>query len=109
MSAKGPYSNLEFLQQELDDSLIKAAILGDTEEVICLIEKGASPRAKDGQAIMKAAFNGHSQVIKQLIRDDDTLANIRNSFALYLAAFNHHQDVVMLFLRNKNVIEYNKF
>ena len=66
-------------------ALVRAASLGDTDEVRRLLDAGADPNSADGSgrtAVTHAAYGGHAAVVRLLVdagadldRQDDTRAN----------------------------------
>lgn len=82
--------------------LVNSAKIGDLNEVISLIEKGADIHFNDDQALQLSASNGHSLVVEYLINN---YANIyaNSSEALISSASNGHLEVVKLLIQHGNV------
>ena len=62
-------------------------------------------RDESDYAIRHAAANGHTEVVKLLLKDKRVDPTARNNFAIRWAAKKGYQDVVRLLLKDKRVIE----
>jgi len=76
-------------------ALIWAAVNGHTEIVKLLIPV-SNPKANDSAALRWAAINGHTEIVKLLIPVSDPKA--RDSAALRWAAINGHTEIVKLLI-----------
>lgn len=76
-------------------------ILGEREKINAkkikqLIKEGADPKADDSGALLWAAKNGHTKIVKLLIPLSDPKAC--DSYALRMAAKNGHTEIVKLLI-----------
>jgi ankyrin repeat protein len=86
--------------------LVTAALAGQRETMILLIDKGADPRGRDGNgftALHAAAHTGHLDIVEMLIdhgldiNDQENMAGIT---PLHAAAERGYRDIVDILLRH---------
>jgi ankyrin repeat protein len=57
---------MKYTQQQLNNALFQASKLGLTKAVVKLLELGADPKVYGSRALILAAENGHTEVVKLL-------------------------------------------
>ncbi|MDX1917298.1 MAG: ankyrin repeat domain-containing protein [Rickettsiaceae bacterium] len=90
-------------QADLNENFFKAISANDIREVIDLINQGADVNGRDRYnktALIKAAFNGHTEVAALLLEKGAEVNGQHSSgaTALVCAAFNGHTEVAALLL-----------
>jgi ankyrin repeat protein len=106
-SSKTAESSKHAKASDLDLKLIESAKLGDKAKVAALIKQGANVNAQDiggYSALMNAAANGHSDVVKILLSEGAD-PSLRGNYywgetALMMAARKGRKDAAQILLRN---------
>lgn len=83
-------------------ALSEAAAAGMVDVVKLLLTR-VNPFADDGIALRRAAFNGHSEVVRLLLQDGRADPGSRNNAAMLVAAGYGYSDVVKLLLHDVRV------
>jgi len=89
-----------------DTRLHQAALDGNKEEVMRLLEEGLNVNSKDPDGrtpMMYASFNGHTEIVSELLKKG-TMVNLRDNYgrtALMFASSGPFPETVKLLLQNK--------
>lgn len=100
-------------KDHLDHMLSAGADRGFVDEVKQLLEAGADPASEENLPIRKAAENGHTEIVRLLLRDKRVDPGVSGGyvcgeyrFALKKASENGHREIVRLLLQDKRVYNY---
>jgi len=91
---------------ETDTRLHQAALDGNKEEVMRLLEEGLNVNSKDPDGrtpMMYASFNGHTEIVSELL-EKGTIVNLRDNYGrtpLMFASSGPFPETVKLLLQNK--------
>jgi ankyrin repeat protein len=98
----------------MDTLLIDAARNGKLQEVCHLLQKGADVNATNqygDSSLMKASWNGNTDVVQELLRHDGVDVNRRNvegETALMLASCQGHINIVEALLKHGALDVYHR-
>jgi len=83
----------------LDDRLMAAARLGETNKIRELVEQGGNINCQDDShqtPLLKASEHGHTAAVEEILKlgGNMNVSDNRDSNALHYAAYNGHTDTV---------------
>jgi ankyrin repeat protein len=98
----------------MEASLLQAAKVGKLKDVCTQLQKGANVNATNelGESpLMKASWNGHTDIVQELLKHDGVDVNHRNvegETALMLASCQGHVDIVEALLKQDALGVYHR-
>ncbi len=98
------HSSVSFTEQQLNDQLVRAAMIGDKNSVIALLHSGRSANAmnKFGETpLMGSVFNAHNDIVEILLAEgaNPNLVDIKGNTPLHVAVASRNYIATQQLLR----------
>lgn len=93
-----------------DKELFMLAVMLNEPEIINLLLDYVKPNFDDNQAIITASFNGYTDIVDLLLKDETVDPTARNNLAITYASINNRIPIVKRLLNDKRVLNslYNE-